>query len=70
MIGGYGGSGLSNVELISIQSDNLLCGPADLHYASKYHSIATSDRGLITCGGYDGSRYNVYRLNSSVYFII
>ena len=46
---------LSNIELISLQKDNVNCDPPDLPYGVYGHSTVASDQGLITCGGLDGS---------------
>ena len=55
-IGGYDGSSrLSNMELISLQKDNVNCHPPDLPYNVEDHSTVASDQGIITCGGYGES---------------
>ena len=54
-VGGWvvssGGSALSNVEAIAIQRNDVNCQPTDLPYAVSSHSTASTDLGLITCGG-------------------
>ena len=41
----------SDVELVSMQTNNDLCDPLDLDYTVDYHaSIGTPD-GILTCGG-------------------
>ena len=54
-IGGYDGSRLSSIELISLQKDDVNCNPPDLPYVVYVHSTVASNQGLITCGGWDGS---------------
>ena len=55
MIAGYGSSRLSDVELVSIQTNNDLCDPLDLDYTVSFHSSVGTPIGILTCGGLTGS---------------
>merc|ERR1712018_60973 len=53
VIAGHEGvSLLSNVELISTQTNNHLCNPLDLDYTVFGHSSVGTPAGILTCGGY------------------
>lgn len=55
MIAGYGSSRLSDVELVSIQTNNDLCDPLDLDYKVDGHSSVWTPHGVLSCGGGTGS---------------
>ena len=55
MIAGEGSTYLSDVELISIQTNNDLCDPLDLDYTVSFHSSVGTPIGILTCGGLTGS---------------
>ena len=53
MIAGHEGvSLLSDVELVSTQTNNHLCNPLDLDYTVFGHSSVGTPAGILTCGGY------------------
>ena len=55
VIAGYGSGHLSDVELVSIQTNNNLCDPLDLDYTVYYHSSVGTLIGVLTCGGITAS---------------
>ena len=55
MIAGRGSRALSDVELVSIQTNNDLCDPLDLDYPVYYHSSVGTPIGILTCGAVTAS---------------
>ena len=49
------GAGLNDVELVSTQTNNVLCNPLDLDYTVNSHSSVVTSTGILTCGGDAGS---------------
>lgn len=56
VIGGRNDEGvLSNIEVVSLQNENVSCNPKNLPYGVSDHSSAylPSVQGVVTCGGWD-----------------
>ena len=51
VIAGSGYNRLSDVELVSTQTNNDLCNPLDLPYIVRDHASVGTDLGILTCGG-------------------
>ena len=57
VIAGYDGLSylekLSDVELVSTQNNKDFCDPMDLDYVVDEHASVATDRGILTCGGWN-----------------
>ena len=64
VIGGYGGRYLSEVEMISLGTQDKVCQPLKLDYPVYGHSSVVTSRGVITCGGWNGTRLKTCTLQT------
>ena len=55
VIGGYHGRYLSEVEMISLGTQDKVCQPLNLEYPVRGHSSVVTSRGVVTCGGSNGT---------------
>ena len=55
VIGGWNSGDLSGVELINLGTQNKVCQPLQLEYPVRLHSSVVTSRGVITCGGFNGT---------------
>ena len=55
VIGGDDGRILSEVEMINLGAQDKVCQPLQLEYPVRDHSSVVTSRGVITCGGWNGT---------------
>ena len=57
IIGGHGVYRyLSEVEMITLGTQDKICQPLQLEYPVSDHSSVVTSRGVVTCGGWNGTR--------------